>query len=64
MLCLMKSPRVRDKLLTEIDQAILEHKIPFGLSEVITDSQARKLPYLQAVIKEVGPSSFSQMNKL
>lgn len=59
MLCLMKSPRVRDKLLTEIDQAMLEHKIPSGFSEVIADSQARKLPYLQAVIKEVGQSSLS-----
>lgn len=30
MLCLMQSPGVPDKLLTEIDQAMIDHKIPSG----------------------------------
>lgn len=53
MLCLMRDSRVTKKLVAEIDQAMKEHKIPSGTAEVVGDSQARDLPYLQAVIKEV-----------
>ena len=55
MLCLMKNPRVHKKLVAEIDGALQEGKIPPSETQVISDAQARTLPYLQAVIKEVGP---------
>ena len=43
----MNNPDVRRKLLAEIDSAI-----DSGVSSPITDADARKLPYLQACIKE------------
>lgn len=48
MLYLMSTPRAYKKLQTEIDEAIAAGKI----SSPIQDSEARQLPYLQAVIKE------------
>lgn len=49
MLYIITSPHVYSALQTEIDHAIFENKIS---SSVVTDNEARKLPYLQAVIKE------------
>lgn len=37
----------------EIDEALKSRTIPRGQEEVISDEQAKRLPYLQAVIKEV-----------
>lgn len=48
LLNLMSSPRCYWKLQAEIDSAIAASKI----SSPIKDSEARQLPYLQAVIKE------------
>lgn len=53
MLCLMKNEKACLKLKYEIDDAVRAGKVPTGLEEVVSDSQARQLPYLQAVIKEV-----------
>ena len=53
MLCLMKNENAYKKLMYEIDDAVRAGKIPTGPEEVVSDSQARQLPYLQAVIKEV-----------
>ena len=53
MLCLMMNGNAYKKLMDEIDDAVWAGKVPTGPEEVISDSQARKLPYLQAVIKEV-----------
>ena len=39
--------------MSELDEAIQAGKIPTGAEEVISDAQAKQLPYLQAVIKEV-----------
>ena len=44
MLHLVMSPRVVEKLRAEIDS--------HDISSPITDAEARKMPYLQAVIKE------------
>jgi cytochrome P450 len=49
MLYIITSPHVYSTLQAEIDRAVLEVKIS---SPVITDKEARELPYLQAVIKE------------
>jgi cytochrome P450 len=48
MLHVMANPAVYQKLQSEIDDSIAERKI----SSIIKDSEARQLPYLQAVIKE------------
>ncbi|KAK3997766.1 Pisatin demethylase [Cladorrhinum sp. PSN332] len=48
MLYLMSSPPAYKKLQSEIDEAISAGKI----SSPVKDSEARELPYLQAVIKE------------
>ncbi|KAI1079121.1 cytochrome P450 [Whalleya microplaca] len=48
LLHLISNPIAYDKLKSEIDEAILKGKI----STPIKDSEARQLPYLQAVIKE------------
>jgi hypothetical protein len=53
----MTNPRPYQRLMAEIDQALREHKIPSGPDEIISDAQAKNLPYLQAVIKEVCNSS-------
>jgi cytochrome P450 len=45
-------PRVHDKLLTEISSATLTEISSSTLSSPISDAEAKKLPYLQAVIKE------------
>jgi len=45
---LLTNPSVYRKLQTEIDQGIASGEI----SSPITDAEARKMPYLQAVIKE------------
>ncbi|KAI5922568.1 cytochrome P450 [Camillea tinctor] len=48
MLFLTSNPKSYDKLVAEIDDAIAHGKV----SSPIKDSEARQLPYLQAVIKE------------
>lgn len=48
MLYIITSPRVYNTLQNEIDTAVANHKI----SAIVTDAEARTLPYLQAVIKE------------
>jgi cytochrome P450 len=48
MLYLMTSPSAYQKLQAEIDNAISSNQI----SSPITDAESKKLPYLQAVIKE------------
>ena len=54
MLCLMQNQKAYKMLMSEITEAARAHKIPTGPEEVVSDAQARQLPYLQAVIKEVG----------
>jgi hypothetical protein len=49
MLYIITSPHVYSTLQAEIGQAVLERKIS---APVVTDKEARGLPYLQAVIKE------------
>lgn len=49
MLYLMSSPRVYSSLQAEIDAAVREGRISHP---VVTDREARTLPYLQAVVKE------------
>lgn len=46
---LASNPRVVDKLLQELELAVREKRIS---RPVITDAEARELPYLQATIKE------------
>ena len=53
MLCLMQNKKAYKKLVEEIDHAIETGNVPKGPEEVVRDSEARQLPYLQAVIKEV-----------
>jgi len=54
MLCLLKNPRAQEKLVAEINEAVRQGKISSSETEVISDAEAKALPYLQAVIKEVG----------
>lgn len=49
MLYIITSPHVYSTLQAEIDRAVLESKIS---SPIITNNEARELPYLQAVIRE------------
>ncbi|KAK4446315.1 pisatin demethylase [Podospora aff. communis PSN243] len=54
LLHIMTNPCVYKKLQAEIDETVSSEKLsPVSGSEVIAFSVARKLPYLQAVIKEV-----------
>jgi cytochrome P450 len=48
MLYLITSPRVMRKLLAEIDAAVADGRV----FDPITNDKARKLPYLQACVKE------------
>lgn len=48
LLCIITNPRVLGKLLVEIDQA----KRSLSSDAIISDREARALPYLQACIKE------------
>jgi cytochrome P450 len=50
ILCLLSNPRVYRKLQQEIDAAVRDKGIPSD--GIITDSQAKQLEYLQAVIRE------------
>ena len=50
LLCLFTNPRVYKKLQAEIDDAVRTGKAP--PNSVITDVEARRLEYLQAVIRE------------
>ncbi|EXA30387.1 hypothetical protein NW761_014357 [Fusarium oxysporum] len=52
LLYLMTNPRVYQKLQQEVDDAILEGKAPGSGKGIITLTQAKQLPYLQAVIRE------------
>jgi hypothetical protein len=53
MLNIISNPRVYAKLTAEIDAAMASGKIPTASDAVISDAQAKGLPYLQACIKEV-----------
>ena len=50
LLCLFTNPRVYQKLQAEIDDAVKSGKAPS--TGIITDAEARRLEYLQAVIRE------------
>lgn len=52
MLCIISNPRVSSKLSAEIERAVASGKVTSSTSSIITDEQARSLPYLQACIKE------------
>ena len=39
--------------MAEIDENLVRGTIPSGSSDVITEAQAKQMPYLQACIKEV-----------
>jgi hypothetical protein len=62
MLNIMSNPRVYAKLTAEIDAAMRSGKIPTDSNAVISDTQAKELPYLQACIKEVTRPNFSVCN--
>jgi hypothetical protein len=51
----MTNPRVYRTLMAEIDDAIAAGRILSGPTDIISEAQAKELPYLQACIKEVGP---------
>ena len=53
MLCLMERPYSYKRLREEIDTAVVAKQIQPDLNIIVSDQRARKLPYLQAVIKEV-----------
>ena len=52
MLGLMQNDRACKKLVQEVGDAIKAGKIGSGPEDVISDAQAKQLPYLQAIIKE------------
>lgn len=52
LLLIMTNPRVYHKLQREIDEAVREGIVPAKGEGIISLEQARKLPYLQAVIRE------------
>ncbi|KIW94459.1 uncharacterized protein Z519_04435 [Cladophialophora bantiana CBS 173.52] len=52
LLCIMTNPRIYRTLMVEIDQALVQGKIPAGPTDIVTEAQAKQLPYLQACIKE------------
>ena len=52
LLGIISSPLVYKKLMTEIDEAVAAGKISSD-DLIISNAQARDLPYLQACIKEV-----------
>ncbi|KAF5615015.1 pisatin demethylase [Fusarium sp. NRRL 25303] len=52
LLYIMTNPRVYQKLQREVYDAILEGKNPDSGQGIITLTQTKKLPYLQAVIRE------------
>ncbi|KAJ9615092.1 hypothetical protein H2200_001166 [Cladophialophora chaetospira] len=52
LLNIMTNPRVYRTLMAEIDDAIANGRIPSGPTDIITEAQAKELPYLQACIKE------------
>ena len=54
LLCIITNPPVYQKLVGEIDAAVALGKIPSAANEIISNEQARQLPYLQACVKEVG----------
>ena len=53
MLNIISNPRVYSKLMAEIDATTASGEVPTDLNAVISDAQAKDLPYLQACIKEV-----------
>ncbi|EXJ76980.1 hypothetical protein A1O3_10137 [Capronia epimyces CBS 606.96] len=50
--CIISSPSTYAKLMAEIDEAIASGKIPSDENQVISNTNAKELPYLQACIKE------------
>jgi hypothetical protein len=64
MLNIMSNPRVYAKLTAEIDEAMASGKIPTDSNAVISDAQAKELPYLQACIKEAMRPNFGVRNTI
>jgi hypothetical protein len=52
LLCIITNPCVYTKLLAEIQAAMSSGKVASSTDNVISDEEARELPYLQACIKE------------
>ncbi|KAF2165281.1 hypothetical protein M409DRAFT_67515 [Zasmidium cellare ATCC 36951] len=52
LLCIISNPRVSARLSAEIEDAVRSGKATSSKDGIITDEQARILPYLQACIKE------------
>lgn len=52
LLCIMSNPRVHAKLIEEIHDAIKADKVSAEWDSIISNEQAKTLPYLQACIKE------------
>lgn len=52
LLCIFSHPRVHAKLLSEVQAAVSVGNFGTGTDNIISDEQARELPYLQACIKE------------
>ncbi|KAJ5164857.1 uncharacterized protein N7500_006687 [Penicillium coprophilum] len=52
LLCLMTNPRVYFKLQREVDDAVRDGRAPSTGEGLVTAAQTKKLPYLQAVIRE------------
>lgn len=51
MLYLLSHPRVYLKLQTEVDAAVRDGLVPLA-PDIVSDAEAQRLPYLQAVVKE------------
>ena len=47
MLCLMQNQKAYKRPMAETDEALTSGKIPKGQGEVISDTQAKQMPYLQ-----------------
>lgn len=52
LLCIITNPQVHAKLLVEIDQTCASGDLASNRDSIISDREARTLPYLQACIKE------------
>jgi cytochrome P450 len=52
LLYLMTNPRVYLKLRNEIDEAVASGNAPSSDDEIVSYSQTKQLPYLQAVVRE------------
>lgn len=52
LLCIFSHPRVHAKLIKEIEHTVASGNFGSGTNNIISDEQAKELPYLQACIKE------------